>query len=95
VVAVHEPSAARPAPHLRWQAERRNRLLTAWLRRPVAVALAETVRLARDAVRDPDDRAALAAAARKLPAALRSRRRLPPEIERKVRVLTAAQGGAW
>jgi GT2 family glycosyltransferase len=95
VVAVHEPSAARPAPHLRWQAERRNRLLTAWLRRPVVVALAETVRLARDAVRDPDDRAALAAAARKLPAALRSRRRLPPEIERKVRVLTAAQGGTW
>ena len=95
VVAVHEPSAARPASHLRRRAERRNLLLTAWLRRPAAVALAETLRLARDAVRDPDDRAALAAAARKLPAALRSRRRLPPEIERKVRVLTAAQGGTW
>jgi GT2 family glycosyltransferase len=95
VVAVHEPSAARPVPHLRYQAERRNVVLTAWLRRPAPVALAETLRLARDAVGDPDDRAALAAAVRKLPAALRSRRRLAPEIERKVRVLAAAQGGAW
>lgn len=95
VVAVHEPSAARPVPHLRYQAERRNMVLTAWLRRPAPVALAETLRLVRDAVGDPDDRHALAAAARKLPAALRSRRRLAPEIERKVRVLAAAQGGAW
>jgi GT2 family glycosyltransferase len=95
VIAVHEPSAARPAPQRRRQAERRNLLLTAWLRRPAPVALAETLRLARDAARDPDDRAALAAAVRKLPAALRSRRRLPPEVERKVRVLAAAQGGTW
>jgi GT2 family glycosyltransferase len=95
VVAVHEPSAVRPASHLRRRAERRNLLLTAWLRRPVPVALAETLRLARDAVRDPDDRAALAAATRNLPAALRSRRRLPAEVERKVRVLAAVHGGAW
>jgi hypothetical protein len=59
------------------------------------VALAETLRLVRDAASDPDDRAALAAAARKLPAALRSRRRLPPAIERKVQALAAAQGGLW
>jgi GT2 family glycosyltransferase len=95
VVAVHEPSAIRPASPLRHQAERRNLLLTAWLRRPAGVAVAETLRLARDAVRDRDDRAALAAAARKLPAALRSRHRLSPEVERKVRILTAAQGGTW
>jgi hypothetical protein len=92
---VHEPSAIRPASPLRHQAERRNLLLTAWLRRPAGVALAETLRLVRDAVRDRDDRAALGAAARKLPAALRSRHRLPPEVERKVRILTAAQGGTW
>jgi GT2 family glycosyltransferase len=95
VVAVHEPSAGRPASRLRRQAERRNLLLTAWLRRPAPVALAETLRLARGAVRDPGDRAALTDAARKLPVALRSRRRLPAEVERKVRVLTAAQDGAW
>jgi GT2 family glycosyltransferase len=95
VVAVHEPSAARPASYLRRRVERRNLLLTAWLRRPVPVALAETLRLARDAVRDRDDRAALAGAVRKLPVALRYRRRLPPEIERKVRVLAAAQDGLW
>jgi GT2 family glycosyltransferase len=95
VVAVHEPSTARPPAPLRRQAERRNRLLTAWLRRPALVALAETLRLVRDAARDRDDRTALAAAARKLPMALRSRRRLPPDVERKVRVLAAAQGGLW
>ncbi len=95
VVAVHEPSAARPGSHLRRQAERRNLLLTAWLRRPAPVALAETLRLAGGAARDPDDRAALAAAARKLPAALWHRRRLPPQVEQKVRILAAAQGGRW
>ena len=58
VIAVHEPSAIRPRPHLRRRAERRNLLLTAWLRRPAAVAAAETLRLARDAGRDPDARAA-------------------------------------
>ncbi len=95
VVAVHEPSVIRPRPHLRRRAERRNLLLTAWLRRPAAVAAAETLRLARDAARDPDARAALAGALARLPAALRSRRRLPADVERKVRLLAAAQGGSW
>ena len=96
VIAVHEPSAARPAARLRRQAERRNLLLTARGCACLAsVALAETLRLARDAARDPDDRAALAAVARKLPAALRSRRRLPRQVEQKVRMLAAAQGGSW
>ena len=95
VIAVHEPSAIRPRPHLRRRAERRNLLLTAWLRRPAAVAAAETLRLARDAGRDPDARAALAGALARLPAALRSRRRLPADVERKVRLLAAAQGGSW
>ncbi len=94
-VAVHEPSARRPEPRGRHCAERRNLLLTAWLRRPVAVAADETLRLARDAARDPVARAALAGALRRLPAALRRRRRLPPGVERKVRVLAAAQGGSW
>jgi hypothetical protein len=59
------------------------------------VAAAETLRLARDAGRDPDARAALAGALARLPAALRSRRRLPADVERKVRLLAAAQGGSW
>jgi GT2 family glycosyltransferase len=95
VVAVHEPSAIRPTSRLRRRAERRNLLLTAWLRRPAAVVAAETLSLARDAARDPDARAALAGALARLPAALRSRRRLPADVERKVRLLAAAQGGSW
>jgi GT2 family glycosyltransferase len=94
-VAVHEPSARRPRPRDRQRVERRNLLITAWLRRPAAVAVGETLRLARDAAGDPVARAALAGALRRLPAALRSRRRLPPAVERKVRVLAAAQGGSW
>lgn len=95
VVAVHEPSARRAEPGERQRAERRNLLLTAWLRRPAAVAAAETLRLAGDAARDPVARAALAGVLRRLPAALRSRRRLPPGVEHKIRVLAAAQGGSW
>ena len=95
VVAVHEPSAIRSRPHLRRRAERRNLLLTAWLRRPAAVAAAETLTLARDGARDPDARAALAGALARLPAALRSRHRLPADVERKVRLLAAAQAGSW
>jgi len=92
VVAVHEPSAIRPPPSERRRAERRNLLLTAWLRRPVAVAAAETLSLARDAVRDPAARATLFAVAARLPAALRQRRPLPPDVERKVLALAAAHG---
>jgi GT2 family glycosyltransferase len=95
VVAVHEPSAIRPAPAQRRRAERRNLLLTAWLRRPVTVAAAGTLSLARDAMADRDARAALAATLARLPAALRQRRRLPSDVERKVDMLAAAQGGFW
>jgi GT2 family glycosyltransferase len=95
VVAVHEPSAIRPPPAERDRAERRNRVLTAWLRRPVAVAAAETLALARDAAGDRDARAVLTAVLARLPAALRQRRPLPGDVERKVLTLAGAQGGSW
>ncbi|MFD7069600.1 glycosyltransferase family 2 protein [Streptomyces sp. NPDC059913] len=69
-------------------AVRRNSVLTAWLRRPVPVALKETAGLLRDGVAArPGARAALRGAAARLPAALRHRRPLPPSVEHRVRLL--------
>ncbi len=90
-VAVHYPSARRPDPGWRRRAELRSDVLTAWLRRPQAVVLAETVRLARQATRDRDARGALADAVRQLPRVLAGRRRLPPAVERKIRVLAQVE----
>ncbi|KUL36874.1 glycosyl transferase [Streptomyces sp. NRRL F-4489] len=88
LIARHDPESGtdRPRPG-RTVRTRRNALLTAWLRRPVNAALAQTARLAYEGVGDADSRRALAEAARRLPAALARRRRLPPHVERRVRVL--------
>jgi GT2 family glycosyltransferase len=86
VVAHHHPA---PGPrHGRSPTTRRNAVLTAWLRRPVGVALRGTAVLAADAGRgDRDARAALLGALARLPAALRARRRLPRAVERAARLL--------
>jgi GT2 family glycosyltransferase len=85
VVARHDPDPAeRPG---RTALVRRNDLLTAWMRRPFAHALARTADLLRDARADPQARRALAGAARGLPRALAHRRALPPWVERRVRTL--------
>jgi GT2 family glycosyltransferase len=87
VVAHHQPSKIRgPAPARR-QAELRNDLLTTWLRRPLKVALADAVALAKRGVGDRDARAALGAALRRLPAVAAQRRRLPAEVERQVELV--------
>ncbi|MCW2886924.1 MAG: glycosyl transferase family 2 [Streptosporangiaceae bacterium] len=87
VVAVHEPSVRRPPSGRRHRAELRNTLLTAWLRRPARIAVRETGRLAARAARDPDARAALAGALRRMPSALLDRRRLPASVERAARLI--------
>ena len=87
VVAHHQPSSVRPPSAWRRRVEIRNDLLTTWLRRPPAVVLGQTLSLARRAIRDRDAGAALTAAARRLPAVLRHRHRLPADVERRVAVL--------
>jgi GT2 family glycosyltransferase len=86
VTAHHHPdSGARPG---RSAVQRRNALLTAWLRRPVTVALRHTGRLAAEAIRgERDAGAALRGAAARLPAALRDRQVLPGHIEHAARLL--------
>jgi GT2 family glycosyltransferase len=87
VVAVHRPSNARPPSDWRNRLEARNEVLTAWLRRPLPVALARTGRLARTGLCDPGARAALGAALVRLPRALLARRRLPDHVESDVTLL--------
>ena len=83
VVAWHDPGGPdRPSP-ARWALQTRNDVLVDWLRRPLAVALASTGRLTRRAVRDATARQALAGVLRRLPAALRRRRPVPAEVERR------------
>lgn len=68
---------------------RRNALLTAWLRRPLPSALARTRDLAAEARHDPHARRAFHEALARLPAALRARRALPPQVEQAARTLEA------
>ncbi|MFD5234564.1 glycosyltransferase family 2 protein [Streptomyces qaidamensis] len=89
VIAHHHPD---PAPRNgRPAVQRRNELLTAWLRRPVPHALARTRDLAADARHDPTARQALRQTLARLPAALRARRPLPPYLERAARMLDGAR----
>lgn len=83
VVAHHHPAPV-PRAH-RSAVVRRNELLTAWLRRPLPIALRRTRDLAVAARRDSEARRALRAALARLPTALRARKPLPPHIERAVR----------
>lgn len=87
IVAVHEPSTLRPPARSRRRTELRNLVLTAWMRRPLTVALRATARMGTEAVRDPDAGAALLAAALRMPAALAQRRRVPATVESGIRRL--------
>lgn len=88
VVAHHWPSPVRDARRRRCQ-ELRNRVLVAWLRRPLPQAAAATASLVRAAAWDAVARRALTEAAVRLPAAVIRRRRLPPAVEADIRLLAA------
>jgi GT2 family glycosyltransferase len=80
VIARHYPSPVRDVP-ARQATERRNQVLTSWLRRPAGHALASTASLAGLARGDLIARRALTGVVRSLPRALARRRRLPPHVE--------------
>jgi GT2 family glycosyltransferase len=82
VVAHHHPSPSRdPRRRQVWQA--RNRLLTAWLRRP----LAQGAREAGHALGSSTGRAGLRSALREVPWVVRERRPVPAEVEDLLAVL--------
>jgi GT2 family glycosyltransferase len=90
VVAVHVPSERRASPASRDRLEQRNEILTAWLRRPVWLAIARSLHLVARASRSATARSAALAALVRLPAALARRRSLPPRVERAARLLERA-----
>ncbi|TYP89968.1 glycosyltransferase family 2 protein [Blastococcus xanthinilyticus] len=83
VVAWHDPAGPATVAQGRWALQTRNDLLVDWLRRPLGVALPAAGRLARRALSDPAARTAVRGWLRRLPAALRQRRPVPPDVERR------------
>ncbi|XVQ08357.1 glycosyltransferase family 2 protein [Spirillospora sp. CA-255316] len=90
VIVHHEPSGARD-PHRRRRDGIRNTLWTTWLRRPLPSALRRTGGLLRDLPRDRVTAAALARAAAGVPWVVRERRPVPPDVERRLRILDGPQ----
>lgn len=90
LVAFHEPSPLRATPAAQTARVLRNDFLTCLMRRPPDRCAAALGQLLHSATGDPAYARAVAEALVRLPAALRLRRRLPAELERKVRQLEAA-----
>jgi GT2 family glycosyltransferase len=91
IVAHHHPWPDEAGRQGRRALELRNLIWTAWLRRPLRVALAKSAALAIAAVSEGRARSVLAAA-RGLPWVLRRRRRLPAEVERAACLLWGTRG---
>lgn len=86
VVSWHDPTPG-GSPSRASLADR-NQALTAWMRRPVRVALTNTGRLVAAGLRSPTDRRAAGQLAVRLPRALARRRRLAPDVEEQLRRLS-------
>jgi GT2 family glycosyltransferase len=81
LVAIHQPSTVRATTAAQDARVVRNDVLTTWLRRPKRHCLSATGRLARAALRDREHAKGAAEALARLPAVLRQRRALPPDVE--------------
>lgn len=86
VVARHVPSPIRE-PDERRRLLARNRLWTTWLRRRGRSVASETLAVVRDSIRDPAVRRGTLAALVSLPAVLRRRRPVTPDLETRLRLL--------
>jgi GT2 family glycosyltransferase len=87
VVAHHQPAPERGSQAVRERLVDRNDLLTAWLRRPVRLALRRSAALAVRAARHPQTAGTLGRTLVRLPAALAARAPLPAHVERQARLL--------
>ncbi|HWM06231.1 MAG TPA: glycosyltransferase family 2 protein [Actinophytocola sp.] len=88
--AHHHPSLLRDDRLSRDVRQLRNHTLVTWLRRPAPVAVCSGIGLLRRALRYPPAVLAAAGALARLPVVLARRRRLPDEVERRIRQLDAA-----
>jgi GT2 family glycosyltransferase len=83
VVVRHAPGNPALTPE-RWALQTRNDILVLWMRRPLWRAAAATGRLLARAPRDPAAAHAVAGLLRRLPGALRQRRRVPSVLDREL-----------
>lgn len=88
VVAHHTPSPRRDSAERRRRTAR-NRVLTAWMRRPVASALATSVCVITDGRRTREALLGVLAAAARMRAVRRSREVIPAHLEEQLRRLEA------
>ena len=86
LVVHHHPSARRDVHARRWHLTR-NALWSAWLRRPLSGVLRKTGQVVRAAPKTTETWHGIAAAVAGLPWILRHRRVIPPEVERRFRLL--------
>jgi GT2 family glycosyltransferase len=92
VVAHHDPAPQAIVDVTRKRVlASRNRALTAWMRRPYRVAMAQSAALLRSAVTDPDARRAAAQLLVRLPAAILRRRAPRPALEAALHRLEASR----
>lgn len=90
VVAYHQPSANRPPSSARVRRELRNASLTTFLRRPVRRWPRAAATVARRVAEDPRMLPVLPELARRMPAVVRQRQRIPDRIERRIRLIETA-----
>jgi GT2 family glycosyltransferase len=90
VRAHHHPSLIRDDRLWRDIRMLRNRMLTTWMRRPATVGVRSGVGLLRRTLCYPPAGLAAASALARLPVAIAQRRRLPDEVEWRIRVLDTA-----
>ena len=94
VVSHHHPSERRMPTVKRRNRQRRNELLTMWMRRPLGRCFTANLRLGLSVMREPAVAGAAVGTAVALPRALRQRRRLPDAVERQVRILERSGASA-
>jgi GT2 family glycosyltransferase len=90
VVAHHHPSPVRQDRLARDVRLLRNETLVAWMRRPAKVAVGAGLGLLARIPKYPPAGLAAAEALLRLPRALAARRRLPTDVERRIRLLDTA-----
>ncbi|ODQ95935.1 glycosyltransferase family 2 protein [Mycolicibacterium holsaticum] len=84
LTALHQPSQVRAGTAAQNARVLRNTTLTTWLRRPMPQCLRITAELICCAVKDREHARGAVEAIRKLPAVMRQRRLLPPNVEEAV-----------
>jgi GT2 family glycosyltransferase len=87
LVAIHQPSAKRATTTAQDARMLRNAVLTTWMRRPMRHCLKASGTLMRAALQDGEHARSAAEAIVRLPAALRRRRPLPPNVEEALALL--------